>query len=171
MKRLARQLLLTSFLASVTLPVAMSCKREERSFRVAPPFVEMPEDIPYNNYVRPGPIATTTPSTSQPVSVKRLPYAPFSQQYVINAQAQSDGQVLYELMNCSGCHAHGGGGIGPPLLGKEWFYGSDPQAVYISILEGRPNGMPSFRGRIPDYQIWEIVAYVSFLGVLANTNA
>jgi cytochrome c oxidase cbb3-type subunit 3 len=171
MKRLTRQFLFSSVLASVALPVALSCKREERSFRVAPPFVQMPESVPYNNYIRPGPVAATTPSTSQPVDVQRRAYEPFSQQYVINAQAQSDGQALYELMNCSGCHAHGGGGMGPPLLDKKWFYGSDPQAVYISILEGRPNGMPSYRGRLPDYQIWEIVGYVRSLSGLASKNA
>jgi cytochrome c oxidase cbb3-type subunit III len=171
MRPVTRQLLLSSLVASLALPAAMSCKREERSFRVAPPFVETSDDVPYNNYVRPGPKATTTPSTSQPVSVQRQAYEPFSQQYVINAQAQSDGQVLYEVMNCSGCHAHGGGGMGPPLLDKKWFYGSDPQAVYISIVEGRPNGMPSYRGRIPDYQIWEIVGYVRSLSGLASKNA
>jgi len=30
-------------------------------------------------------------------------------------------------------------------------------------VEGRPNGMPSWRGKIPDYQVWEIVAYVRSL--------
>jgi len=27
-------------------------------------------------------------------------------------------------------------------------------------VQGRPNGMPSFVGKIPDYQVWEIAAYV-----------
>ena len=31
------------------------------------------------------------------------------------------------------------------------------------ICEGRPNGMPSFRGKIPDAQAWEIAAYVRAL--------
>ena len=29
-----------------------------------------------------------------------------------------------------------------------------------TIVEGRPNGMPSFGGRIPDEQVWQLVAYV-----------
>ena len=66
-----------------------------------------------------------------------------------NAYAVSEGKRLYNAYNCVGCHAHGGGGIGPPLLDKKWFYGSEPEQVYLSILQGRPNGMPSFRGRIP----------------------
>jgi cytochrome c oxidase cbb3-type subunit 3 len=27
-------------------------------------------------------------------------------------------------------------------------------------VEGRPNGMPSFRGKLTDTQIWELAAYV-----------
>ncbi len=61
--------------------------------------------------------------------------------------------------------------MGPPLLDNKWLYGSQPDQVYTTILEGRPNGMPSFRGRIPDYQIWEIVAYVRSLSGLANRQA
>jgi cytochrome c oxidase cbb3-type subunit 3 len=33
-----------------------------------------------------------------------------------------------------------------------------------TIREGRPNGMPSFRGKIPDDQIWELAAYVRSMG-------
>jgi cytochrome c oxidase cbb3-type subunit 3 len=69
-------------------------------------------------------------------------------------------------MNCSGCHSHGGGGIGPPLTDDDWIYGSDPQNIFATITEGRPNGMPSFRGRIPSQQIWELTAYVRALGGL-----
>jgi cytochrome c oxidase cbb3-type subunit 3 len=112
-----------------------------------------------------------TKSTSQPVHLVRVLQEPYGSQYPQNAQALSDGQMLYEGFNCSGCHAHGGGGMGPPLLDNKWFYGSDPQQVYLSIVEGRPNGMPSFRGRIPDYQVWELTAYVRSLSGQANTNA
>jgi cytochrome c oxidase cbb3-type subunit 3 len=48
-----------------------------------------------------------------------------------------------------------------------WIYGSDPANVFATIVEGRPNGMPSFRGKIPDYQVWQLVAYVrSMSGLL-----
>lgn len=72
----------------------------------------------------------------------------------------SEGKRLYAWMNCSGCHNNGGGGIGPALMDDEWIYGSAPQNIFASIVEGRPNGMPSFRGKIPDAQVWQIVAYV-----------
>src|SRR3954452_2195852 len=33
-----------------------------------------------------------------------------------NALAISEGQRLFSWYNCSGCHANGGGGMGPPLI-------------------------------------------------------
>ncbi len=56
--------------------------------------------------------------------------------------------------------------MGPPLMDANWIYGSQPQNIHDTIVEGRPNGMPSFRGKIPDQQIWELVAYVRSLGGL-----
>ena len=39
-------------------------------------------------------------------------------------------------------------------------------------MKGRPNGMPSFRGRIPEDQIWQLVAYVrSLSGLRAASDA
>ena len=66
-------------------------------------------------------------------------------------------------MNCTGCHAHGGGAIGPPLMDDSWIYGSHPDQIFATIVEGRPNGMPSFRGKLPDYEIWQLAAYVRSL--------
>src|SRR5437764_7001810 len=40
-----------------------------------------------------------------------------------NAWHISQGQRLFAWMNCSGCHSHGGGGMGPPLRDDEWRYG------------------------------------------------
>jgi cytochrome c oxidase cbb3-type subunit III len=84
--------------------------------------------------------------------------------YEGNAYAVSQGQQLFEQYNCSGCHFHGGGGIGPALMDDEWIYGSSPANIYSSIAEGRPNGMPSWGGRIPDFQIWQLVTYVRAVG-------
>jgi len=70
-----------------------------------------------------------------------------------------------------GCHFHGGGGIGPPLMDPNFIYGGQPQNIHDTILEGRPNGMPTFGRRIPAYQIWYLVAYVRSLGGLADSSA
>jgi cytochrome c oxidase cbb3-type subunit III len=80
--------------------------------------------------------------------------------YERNAVALSEGQRLFSAFNCVGCHAHGGGGMGPPLIDDRWIYGSDINNIYSTIVEGRPNGMPSFGGKIPPEQIWQIAAYV-----------
>ncbi|MCU1225899.1 MAG: cytochrome [Edaphobacter sp.] len=77
-----------------------------------------------------------------------------------NAYAVSEGKRLYSAYNCVGCHAQGGGAIGPALMDSEWIYGSHPDQIYSTIVQGRPNGMPSFGGKLPDYQVWELVAYV-----------
>ena len=77
-----------------------------------------------------------------------------------NAYDISEGKRLFENWNCSGCHSHGGGGMGPALMDDEWIYGSDPENIVATIVEGRPNGMPSFRGRITNQQLWQLAAYV-----------
>jgi len=90
--------------------------------------------------------------------------------YEGNAYAIGQGQQLFEQYNCSGCHAHGGGSIGPPLMDDEWIYGSSPAKIYETISVGRPNGMPAWGGRIPEYQIWQLVTYVRSLSNLEPQN-
>src|SRR5689334_2564830 len=50
----------------------------------------------------------------------------FQRDYQGNAYALSQGKHLFEWFNCVGCHAHGGGAIGPPLMDADWIYGSAP---------------------------------------------
>ncbi len=128
----------------------VACKREQRRFRETPPAATASNSI-VMSALQPGPAVVETGI--------RNPYED-------NAYAVSEGKRLFDQMNCSGCHSHGGGGIGPPLTDDEWIYGSDPQNIFSTIVEGRPNGMPSFRGKIPNYQVWELVAYVRALGGL-----
>ena len=78
-------------------------------------------------------------------------------------QMIADGKRLYNWFNCVGCHFHGGGGIGPPLIDEDWIYGSHPANIFESIVRGRPNGMPAFQGKLPDNEVWKIVAYVQAL--------
>jgi len=83
----------------------------------------------------------------------------------------AQGKQWFRWYNCSGCHAQGGGSIGPALMDDKWIYGSEPDAVFATIMEGRPNGMPSFRGRIPEAQAWQLVAYVRSLSGLVSGQA
>ena len=88
-----------------------------------------------------------------------------------NAPSLSEGKTLFASYNCVGCHANGGGGMGPPLMDDEWIYGHRPDQIFKSIVEGRPNGMPSFQQRIPDYQVWELAAYVRSMSGLVPKDA
>jgi cytochrome c oxidase cbb3-type subunit 3 len=85
---------------------------------------------------------------------------PADSPYRRNAWGISEGKRLYSNYNCVGCHAHGGGGMGPPLMDQHWIYGAHGPAIYDSIAKGRPNGMPAFGSRVPESQIWMLVAYV-----------
>ena len=91
--------------------------------------------------------------------------------YDNNANAISRGQQLYTQMNCVGCHSHGGGGMGPPLMDDEWRYGSRIDQIATTIAEGRPNGMPSWRGKLTEDQIWQLAAYVRSMSGLPSKDA
>ena len=63
------------------------------------------------------------------------------------------------------------GGIGPPLMEHDWVYGKEPENIFDTIVKGRPNGMPTWGGRIPENQIWQIVTYVRSLSDLEPKSA
>jgi cytochrome c oxidase cbb3-type subunit 3 len=140
--------------AAVALAALAACGREAREFEAAPP--------------PPSAAAAATLSDLHPGGPPPPQPANPAQD---NAWALSEGKRLYDAYNCSGCHAHGGGGFGPPLMDDQWIYGGEPANVHESIVEGRPNGMPSFRGKIPDDQVWELAAYVRSLAGLARKDA
>jgi mono/diheme cytochrome c family protein len=76
-----------------------------------------------------------------------------------------EGGALFISYNCIDCHgADGSGAMGPSLADGRWHFGSAAGEVFQSIYEGRPDGMPAWGGRIPDDQIWRLVAYVQSLG-------
>ena len=91
--------------------------------------------------------------------------------YDNNAPAIAEGQTLFTQMNCVGCHAHGGGGMGPALMDDEWRYGGRIDQIATTIAEGRPNGMPSWRGKLTEDQIWKLAAYVRSLSGQPSKDA
>ena len=123
------------------------CRREERPFQT-PPARGVRAPIVRLSTLQPG---------------KRLPGAALQGPYDGNAWAIAEGERLYNQYNCAGCHFHGGGGIGPALMDAQWIYGSEPQNIHDTIVQGRPNGMPSYGGHIPDDQVWKLAAYVRTL--------
>lgn len=100
-----------------------------------------------------------------------MPSVNFANPFDGDELALAEGKRLYTWFNCAGCHgANGGGGMGPPFAKGDWIYGGAPENLYASIAQGRPNGMPTFGGRIPADQIWKLAAYVRSLAP-ADTTA
>jgi cytochrome c oxidase cbb3-type subunit III len=144
---------LVSVIPGFFLFASTGCDREKRSFRDTPP----------------ASIATDQVTMSQLQPGEAVPAAALGNPYEENAYAVSEGKRLYQQFNCTGCHSHGGGGIGPPLMDAEWIYGSEPENVYATIVQGRPNGMPTFGRRLTGQQVWQLVAYVrSLSGLIAE---
>jgi cytochrome c oxidase cbb3-type subunit 3 len=50
--------------------------------------------------------------------------------------------------------------MGPPLMDDKWRYGGSTQEIVATILDGRPNGMPSYRNRITEDEAWQLASYV-----------
>jgi cytochrome c oxidase cbb3-type subunit 3 len=134
------------------LPI-LSCEREKRDFRPPPGLAGLGKTITMSE-LQPG-------QAAPPIKI--------GNPYEGRAADVSAGMTLYQAYNCNGCHSNGGGGIGPPLMDEKWIYGGEPANIVATVLEGRPNGMPSFRGKIPEYQVWQLAAYVrSMSGQLAK---
>ncbi|MBV8686951.1 MAG: cytochrome c [Alphaproteobacteria bacterium] len=96
---------------------------------------------------------------------------PRSAEYENNAFHIAQGQKWFGWFNCSGCHFHGGGGMGPPLMDDQWRYGGRMEDIVASILYGRPNGMPDWRNKITEQQAWELAAYVKSLSAHPRQDA
>ena len=85
--------------------------------------------------------------------------------YAGSAEAVQQGHQLFIQMNCAGCHGYGAkGGMGPNLTDTYWRYGGVPAAIFKSIYEGRPQGMPAWNPALPPQTIWQLVAYIESLG-------
>jgi len=96
---------------------------------------------------------------------------PRAAQYYDNADAVTTGKRLFNQYNCSGCHSNGGGGMGPSLMDGQWIYGARLEQIHQTLVEGRPNGMPAWGGKIPDPQLWQIAAYVRSLSLPQTLSA
>jgi cytochrome c oxidase cbb3-type subunit 3 len=124
-------------LALAALAALCGCDREERHSRSKP-------------------LGETVPLAASRPDVRAAAYQG-------NAYAIAKGQQLYIWMNCVGCHAHGGGGMGPALMDDEWRYGGRIDQIAATIYQGRPGGMPAWKGKLTEDQIWQLAAYVRTL--------
>jgi cytochrome c oxidase cbb3-type subunit III len=79
--------------------------------------------------------------------------------YAGDPRAVTEGERLYVAYNCIDCHGAGGGGaMGPSLADGRWHFGGTPGALFESIYQGRPEGMPAWGSLIDRDQIWRLVA-------------
>jgi cytochrome c oxidase cbb3-type subunit III len=140
-----------SLMIGASLVLLSACKREVRNIRPDPAGAE----VPLTNAM-----VELSPGGSPPVTARTKK----GEDYQKNAYQLAQGKTLFKQMNCNGCHSNGGGGMGPALIDDQWIYGSSIENIVATIREGRPNGMPSFRGKITDDQIWQIAAYVVSMG-------
>ena len=141
-------------LFALAFTVLNSCEREERRFQ-PPPETAAASPALRLSEIQPGQIA---PGLS--------PENPYEE----NAYAVSQGKRYFRMYNCSGCHGQGGGGSGPALMDDKWIYGSEPAQIVATIKQGRPNGMPSFGGHIPDDQVWQLAAYIRSMSGQLKTD-
>jgi cytochrome c oxidase cbb3-type subunit 3 len=143
----------------IMLAVLAGCEREDREVRGDPIATETTERIS---------LTSLSPGATPPKEQR----SGLGAQYLGNAYHVSEGKRWYVAFNCNGCHFNGGGGSGPALMDDRWIYGSKIENVVETIREGRPNGMPSFRGKVTDEQIWQLAAYVlSLSGQVASDVA
>jgi cytochrome c oxidase cbb3-type subunit III len=131
----------------------VACEREARRFSSDPAF-DTSSDTHALISLRTGNRSTAEPNPAE-----------------LNAYDLSVGMTLYRNFNCNGCHANGGGAIGPPFMDDAWIYGSRPEDIFTSIMDGRPNGMPSFRKHLAPDQAWKLAGFVRSLGDLVRIDA
>lgn len=145
------------------------CEREARPFQTPPspaPATLRMGSLRAGPAAPPPSAAASTASAASSTAIESQAGNPLED----NAWSVAQGKRLYRWYNCNGCHANGGGDKGPALMDAHWIYGGEPAQIVSTILEGRPNGMPSFAGRIPESQVWQIAAYVRSMSGQLRTD-
>jgi cytochrome c oxidase cbb3-type subunit 3 len=116
-----------------------------------------------NSVAANGPSITQNPVGPVPGGTQDVSYS--TDPYLKDPVALQDGRRLFDWYNCSGCHGgHAGGGMGPSLRDPVWLYGNRDDQIFDSIAKGRGKGMPAWGSKIPQQQIWELVAYIKSMG-------
>ena len=84
---------------------------------------------------------------------------PNTNPYRGDAGAIADGKLVFEQI-CAVCHqASGAGLVGPSLVDPYWKYGDSDEALFESVSEGRPLGMPPWGAQLGAEKIWKALAY------------
>ncbi len=134
-----------------------ACQREQRELRLDPPLAAALDDVK----LMPNGIGGAPPQV----------YTSLSKPYANNAYDFAEGKRLYGWFECTACHGDGSGGKGPPFLDGWWQYGADIASIFVSIRDGRPNGMPAFGSKLTTEQIWQLAGYVQSIGAYSAKTA
>lgn len=79
------------------------------------------------------------------------------------------GRELFIRFNCYGCHGGlAGGAMGPSLRDTTWKYGGTDSAIFSTIHDGRPGGMPTWGGTLSKDQIATLIVYIRSLRTSAE---
>jgi cytochrome c oxidase cbb3-type subunit 3 len=88
---------------------------------------------------------------------------PTTNPYRGDAAAIAEGETTFATI-CSACHKPDGSGlVGPSLVDPYWRYGADDQALFVSVAQGRPEGMPPWEAQLGTDKIWKALAYLETL--------
>ena len=98
-----------------------------------------------------------------------LPFIAHAQDFKPPANLKSPemvaaGRAFFNLRCAGRCHGVDGqeGFDAPILAGKTYL---DPVFTYVTLITGRPgSAMPSWKGRLSDDELWQVIAFVSSLG-------
>ena len=127
-------------------------------------------------------VAQPTPSLPSPEELLQVPVGPtfpggvpfpppIKNPEAGDPAAIERGMQAFVSMNCAGCHApNGGGGMGPALSERQFIYGREPANIYLSIQQGRPNGMPAWGQMLPANATWDLVAYIRSISNAPETG-
>ena len=91
-----------------------------------------------------------------------------------DATSIAAGQKVYEK-SCASCHGPNGKGDGKmgaelnpkpsDLTDAEWKHGSSDGEIFAVLRDGVKNtGMRSFKSKMTEHEMWEVVNYVRSLG-------
>jgi len=106
--------------------------------------------------------------------VAAAPYEQIAQDPDMAAFVRSYGNGIFGD-KCAACHQAGGQGVPglfPNLVDDDWLWGSSPEQIQHTLVNGRNGYMPPFRETFSDEQLDQVANYVmSMSGLEANKEA
>ena len=113
------------------------------------------------NDVAKGSTVTAAGNTGESGYVGDIPTIAMRADFTGNVQQAVAGRQAFIKYNCYGCHGGlAGGAMGPSLRDDEWKYGGTDEQIMSSLHQGRPAGMPAWRGVATEQELRDIVTYI-----------